>query len=175
MFCLSVNHLQKVSSFLTLRVLGSLSNRHKELIAKNPIFNGVNVSNNQPTGLKASFPTWSDYSMNFVIACLNVDPSKRPHTEDLMNYSVFSHDNFNIWFVQDLQFKLQEEFSSNPLLKTRKNIPSASKIKGAAEEILNRRNSEKSSLVKILSFSSLVSQILFDDLISMPRRRSQGR
>ena len=154
MFCLSVNHSQKKTfklscSFLTLRVSGSLSNRHKELIAKNPIFSGVNVSNNQPTGLKASFPTWSDYSMNFVIACLNVEPSKRPHTEDLMNYSVFSHDNFNIWWLQDLQFKLQEEFSSNPLLKIRKQAaPSAKKTKFVTDESLNKRNNEKSSQVE---------------------------
>ena len=85
--------------------------------------------------------------MNFVIACLNVDPSKRPHTEDLMNYSVFSHDNFNIWFVQDLQFKLQEEFSSNPLLKVRKQPPSAKRSKMGNEESLNKRNNEKTSQV----------------------------
>ena len=96
------------------------------------------MSNSQPTGLKANFPTWSDYSMNFVVACLNVDPSKRPQTEDLMNYSVFSHDNFNIWFVADLQLKLQEEFSSNPLLKIRKQPPSAKKTKIGNEESLNK-------------------------------------
>ena len=117
----------------------------------------------------------SEHSMSFVSACLSVDPAKRPTTEELTKAALFCHDSFSAWFVTELSQKLQEEFSSNPLLKTRKNIPSASKIKGAAEEILNRRNSEKSSLVKILSFSSLVSQILFDDLFSMPRRRSQGQ
>ena len=105
------------------------------------------MSNSQPTGLKANFPTWSDYSMNFVVACLNVDPSKRPQTEDLMNYSVFSHDNFNIWFVADLQLKLQEEFSSNPLLKIRKQPPSAKKTKIGNEESLNKKNNEKFSQV----------------------------
>ena len=113
--------------------------------------------------------------MSFVSSCLSVDPGKRPTTEELTKAALFCHDSFSAWFVTELSQKLQEEFSSNPLLKTRKNIPSASKIKGAAEEILNRRNSEKSSLVKILSFSSLVSQILFDDLFSLPRRRSQGQ
>ena len=114
--------------------------------------------------------------MSFVSSCLSVDPGKRPTTEELTKAALFCHDSFSAWFVTELSQKLQEEFSSNPLLKTRKNIPSASKIKGAAEEILNRRNSEKSSLVKILSFSSLVSQILFDNLLfSMPRSRSQGQ
>ena len=129
------------------KCFGVLCPRHRELIAKNPIFNGVNVSNNQPTGLKASFPTWSDHSLNFVMSCLNVDPTKRPSTDTLLNYALFSHDSFNIWFVQDLQQKLQEEFTSNPLLKTRKTLPSASKISSVAEEILNKRNHEKNSVV----------------------------
>ena len=85
--------------------------------------------------------------MNFVAACLNVDPNKRPTTEELAKYSLFCHDNFQVWFLQDLQQKLQEEFISNPLLKTRKTVPSASKIKSAAEEILNKRNNEKTSVV----------------------------
>ena len=64
-----------------------------------------------------------------------------------MNYSVFSHDNFNIWFVADLQLKLQEEFSSNPLLKIRKQPPSAKKTKIGNEESLNKKNNEKFSQV----------------------------
>jgi len=128
------------------KCFGSLCSRHKELISKNPIFSGVNMSNSQPTGLKSSFPHWSDNSMNFVSACLNVDPNKRPTTEELAKYPLFSHDNFNTWFLHDLQQKLQEEFISNPLLKTRKSVPSASKIKKAAEEILNKRNNEKTSV-----------------------------
>ena len=119
--------------------------------------------------------------MSFVSSCLSVDPGKRPTTEELTKAPLFCHDSFSAWFVSELSQKLQEEFSSNPLLKTRKNIPSASKIKGAAEEILNRRNSEKSSLVKI-EFNSFIHNHLWcpklideDDLFSMPRRRSQGR
>lgn len=150
---------------------GLLCPRHKELIAKNPIFNGTNVSNNQPTGLKTLFPNWwdlirekllfikminktfhnsirSDFSMTMVSACLNVDPVKRPGTEQLSKFSLFTHDNFNIWFVQELQEKLNEEFSSNPLLKSRKSLPSPSMIKGATVDIPSKRSSEKVSVVR---------------------------
>ena len=112
----------------------------------------------------------TDNSLNLISSCLYVDPLKRPSTEELLKFSLFGHDNFNVWFLQELQLKLQvkvlernfctrrflwfktvsclqEEFTTNPLLKTRKNIPSASKIKSAAEEILNKRNNEKSAQV----------------------------
>ena len=101
----------------------------------------------------------SENSMNFVSACLNVDPNKRPTTEELAKYSLFCHDNFNVWFLQDLQQKLQEEFISNPLLKTRKTVPSASKIKSAAEEILSKRNNEKTSVV-IRTFNFRINHLL---------------
>ena len=48
----------KCHRYLTHMTAGFLCPRHKELINKNPIFNGTNVSNTQPTGLKTLFPTW---------------------------------------------------------------------------------------------------------------------
>ena len=48
----------KCHRYLTHMTAGLLCPRHKELIAKNPIFNGTNVANTQPTGLKTLFPTW---------------------------------------------------------------------------------------------------------------------
>jgi len=155
------------------KCFGSLCPRHKELIAKNPIFNGVNVSNNQPTGLKASFPTWTDNSLNLISSCLYVDPLKRPSTEELLKFSLFGHDNFNVWFLQELQLKLQEEFTTNPLLKTRKNIPSASKIKSAAEEILNKRNNEKSAQESRTRMKPIDSDLLFDEVMKKSLTYSQ--
>lgn len=86
--------------------------------------------------------------MTMVTSCLNVDPVKRPGTEQLSKFSLFTHDNFNIWFVQELQEKLNEEFSSNPLLKTRKSLPSPSVIKGNTVDIPSKRSSEKVSVVR---------------------------
>ena len=89
--------------------------------------------------------------MTLVTSCLNVDPSKRPGTEELSKFSLFTHDNFNIWFVQELQEKLNDEFSSNPLLKTRKSLPSPSLIKGTKVEIPNKRITEKLILVRTIN------------------------
>lgn len=148
------------------KCFGFLCPRHKELIAKNPIFNGTNVSNTQPTGLKTLFPTWSDYSMTMVTSCLNVDPVKRPGTEQLSKFSLFTHDNFNIWFVQELQEKLNEEFSSNPLLKTRKSLPSPSVIKGNTVDIPSKRSSEKVSVeTKPRGLKGLDNDLLFDEVM----------
>lgn len=148
------------------KCFGLLCPRHKELIAKNPIFNGTNVSNNQPTGLKTLFPNWSDFSMTMVSACLNVDPVKRPGTEQLSKFSLFTHDNFNIWFVQELQEKLNEEFSSNPLLKTRKSLPSPSMIKGATVDIPSKRSSEKVLVeTKPRGLKGLDNDLLFDEVM----------
>ena len=97
--------------------------------------------------------------MTMVSACLNVDPVKRPGTEQLSKFSLFTHDNFNIWFVQELQEKLNEEFSSNPLLKTRKSLPSPSMIKGATVDIPSKRSSEKVLVVR--NVNARISKVLF--------------
>ena len=91
--------------------------------------------------------------MKFVLDCLAVDPGRRPNTEQLLASSqLFCHDGFSIWFLQDLQAKLQEEFSANPLLRTKKHHPSAGRQKhpssssGPPEDFMNKKNSEKSGL-----------------------------
>ena len=102
--------------------------------------------------------------MTMVTSCLNVDPVKRPGTEQLSKFSLFTHDNFNIWFVQELQEKLNEEFSSNPLLKTRKSLPSPSVIKGNTVDIPSKRSSEKVSVVRtiLLEIASVVRGLRFE-------------
>ena len=39
-------------------VVGTLCPRHRDLIAKNPVYNGINIANNEPTSLHTTFPTW---------------------------------------------------------------------------------------------------------------------
>ena len=97
--------------------------------------------------------------MTMVTSCLNVDPVKRPGTEQLSKFSLFTRDNFNIWFVQELQEKLNEEFSSNPLLKTRKSLPSPSMIKGTTVEIPSKRSSEKVTVVR--NINAQISKVLW--------------
>ena len=97
--------------------------------------------------------------MTMVSSCLSVDPVKRPGTEQLSKFSLFTHDNFNIWFVQELQEKLNEEFSSNPLLKTRKSLPSPSMIKGTTVDIPSKRSSEKVTVVR--NINAQISKVLW--------------
>ena len=63
----------KCCQYLTHMIAGLLCPRHKELIAKNPIFNGTNVSNNQPTGLKTLFPNWWAFISNQNITFLTIN------------------------------------------------------------------------------------------------------
>ena len=85
--------------------------------------------------------------MKFVSSCLDVDPAKRPTTGDLLTHHLFTHDDFNSWFLTDLRSKLQEEFGANPLLRKKKHLYSASRQKSGSEEFQNKKNREKSTVI----------------------------
>ena len=57
--------------------------------------------------------------------------------------------------------QFQEEFITNPLIKARKSLPSASKIKVAAEEILNKKNFEKATNANVIDKNYHIKQFDF--------------
>jgi len=150
--------------FHIVKCLGTLCPRHRDLIAKNPVYNGINIANNEPTSLHTTFPTWSHQSLKFVSSCLDVDPAKRPTTGDLLTHHLFTHDDFNSWFLTDLRSKLQEEFGANPLLRKKKHLYSASRQKSGSEEFQNKKNREKSTESKTKGRRPSDNEGLFDEV-----------
>jgi len=150
--------------FHIVKCLGTLCQRHRDLIAKNPIYNGINIANNEPTRLNNTFPTWSQHSLKFVNSCLDVDPTKRPTTVELLNAALFTHDDFNSWFLQDLRSKLQEEFGANPLLRKKKHLYSANRQKSGNEDFQNKKNREKSTESKNKGRRPSDNEGLFDEV-----------
>ena len=64
--------------FQITKLLGPLSNKHRQIISKNPMFNGLSAPNSQgQKSIKNLFPTWSQESLSFVKTCLNLEPSAR--------------------------------------------------------------------------------------------------
>ena len=65
--------------FQITKLLGPLSNKHRQIISKNPMFNGLSApsSQGQQKSIKNLFPTWSQESLSFVKTCLNLEPSAR--------------------------------------------------------------------------------------------------
>ena len=105
-------------------------------------------------------------------ACLDVDPSRRPTTGELLNVALFNHDEFNVWFLSDLRTKLQEEFGANPLLRKKKHLYSANRQKSGSDEFYNKKNRDKSTVSKIfLSQVYFTQSLLFPPFLRSWRKR----
>ena len=64
--------------FQITKLLGPLSNKHRQIISKNPMFNGLSAPTQQgQKSIKNLFPTWSQESLSFVKTCLSLEPCAR--------------------------------------------------------------------------------------------------
>ncbi|XP_034256873.1 putative glycogen synthase kinase-3 homolog [Thrips palmi] len=96
--------------FQIIKVLGRLSPRHQQLAARNPMLRGLKRGS-------LLFPSWPRLALDAVSLCLRLDPAHRPAAETLLRHPYFSHDRFPDRFVPELRAKVQQEYSSNPLLR----------------------------------------------------------
>ncbi|KAJ1522135.1 hypothetical protein ONE63_002446 [Megalurothrips usitatus] len=131
--------------FQITKVLGKLSPRHQQLAARNPMLRGLKrgalgggpaqaagpgaapaagaVPPTQPPvdegarSLAQLFPSWPRLALDAVALCLRLDPAHRPPAEQLLRHPYFTHDRFPDRFVPELRAKVQQEYSSNPLLR----------------------------------------------------------
>ncbi|XP_026282049.2 uncharacterized protein LOC113208968 isoform X1 [Frankliniella occidentalis] len=67
--------------------------------------------------LATLFPSWPRLALDAVALCLRLDPVHRPPAEQLLRHPYFTHDRFPDRFVPELRAKVQQEYSSNPLLR----------------------------------------------------------
>ncbi|XP_066991708.2 cyclin-dependent kinase-like 2 [Anabrus simplex] len=104
--------------FQIVKLLGKLSNRHQPLIARNPDFKGL--KQHFEDGIRAlskKFPSWPNITVDFLAACLKMDPLLRPCSGELLKHTYFVHDRFPDRFLPELRAKIEQEFKSNPLLQ----------------------------------------------------------
>lgn len=73
--------------FQITKLLGPLATKHRQMISKNPMFNGLSAppgsSLSSQKHLKSLFPTWSNESLSFLKTCLNLEPNARSTCSDL--------------------------------------------------------------------------------------------
>eukprot|EP00093_Oithona_nana_P007854 07854.XXX_174757_178252_1 [CDS] Oithona nana genome sequencing. len=158
--------------FQITKLLGPLSNKHRQIISKNPMFNGLSApsSQGQQKSIKNLFPTWSQESLSFVKTCLNLEPSARSTCTELLKTSLFTNDNFHISFPNQLKAKIQYEFGNQPI-GTHKRISASNKAKLENERKMShqstsiesgqrrRLNSDISDMQELVSRNTSISTI----------------
>ena len=99
-------------------VVGKLSQRHQQLLSRNPMFKGLKRSTEEGArSLQKLYPNWPPLALDFSSQCLRLDPSIRYTSMELIRHLYFTHDQFSERFLPILRAKMQEEFQGNPLLR----------------------------------------------------------
>ncbi|XP_039299206.1 cyclin-dependent kinase-like 2 [Nilaparvata lugens] len=116
-------------------LLGKLCPHHQQLITKNPNlreFREENITeiDNKLKALVMKFPSWSSGAIDFLFACLRLDPNDRANSNQLLDHTFFTHDDFPLHFLPDLQAKIHQEFQSNILLRRYQMNPELEKVRG---------------------------------------------
>jgi len=99
-------------------VAGKLSQRHQQLLSRNPMLKGLKRSIEEGArSLQKLFPSWPPLALDFISQCLRMDPSHRSTSMELIRHLYFTHDHFSEYFLPILRSKMQEELQGNPLLQ----------------------------------------------------------
>ena len=101
--------------FQITKLMGPLASKHRQIISKNPMFNGLSAPTQSQKNLKSLFPQWTQESLSFLKICLNLEPGNRSNCTDLLKSPIFTHDNFHISFPNQLRGKIQYEFGNQPI------------------------------------------------------------
>ena len=99
-------------------VAGKLSQRHQQLLSRNPMFKGLKRSIDEGArSLQKLFPNWPPLALDFISQCMRMDPSHRSTSMELIRHLYFTHDHFSEYFLPVLRSKMQEQLQGNPLLQ----------------------------------------------------------
>jgi len=114
---LSINVFKNIFT-VSVCVAGKLSQRHQQLLSRNPMLKGLKRSNEEGArSLQKLFPNWPPLALDFISQCLRMDPSQRSTSMELIRHLYFTHDHFSQYFLPILRSKMQEELQGNPLLQ----------------------------------------------------------
>ncbi|CAG5929445.1 unnamed protein product [Menidia menidia] len=115
--------------FHIVKCFGNLVTHHQELFYRNPVFSGVKLPECSGTvPLQQRFPTVTSTALDLAQRCLEMDPERRSQCSELLEHHLFTHDSFNIRFLEELNAKIQKEHRANSTL------PKISKTKTPKQE-----------------------------------------
>ncbi|XP_074555010.1 uncharacterized protein LOC141811056 [Halichoeres trimaculatus] len=100
-----------------VRCFGNLTAHHQELFYRNPVFSGVRLP--QCSGkvqLEQRFPSIPANALDIAQNCLQLDPENRAQCSELLEHTMFTHDSFDVRFLDELNVKIQKEHRENSTL-----------------------------------------------------------
>lgn len=87
-------------------------------MSKNTQLRGmIRSSSGDSSNLYKQYSRWSLLALDFISACIRMDPQERPTAEELLKHNYFHHDKFPHKFLPALREKVLSEYNSNPLLR----------------------------------------------------------
>lgn len=124
--------------------IGNLTNRHKEIFHRNPLFVGMKLPEvKEVEPFEKRFHRVSAAAMDIMKLCLKMDPSERPWCSQLLKHEFFKKDNFGEKFAQELKAKITRETADNPLLKSIVGRHGDTKDDTAEEKARRKKRREK--------------------------------
>ncbi|XP_034532002.1 LOW QUALITY PROTEIN: serine/threonine-protein kinase MAK-like [Notolabrus celidotus] len=100
-----------------VRCFGNLTAHHQELFYRNPVFSGVRLP--QCSGrvpLEQRFLTIPTNALDIAKNCLQLDPENRTQCSELLEHTLFTHDSFDVRFLDELNAKIQKDHRENSTL-----------------------------------------------------------
>ncbi|XP_044197876.1 probable serine/threonine-protein kinase MARK-A isoform X1 [Thunnus albacares] len=124
-----------------VRFFGNLTAHHQELFYRNPVFSGVRLPEcPSKIPLEHRFPTITPTALDLAQDCLQMDPDRRAQCSELLEHPLFTHDSFQIRFLDELNAKIQKDHRENSTLPK---ITKAPRRERDEEDERNRRGKDK--------------------------------
>lgn len=102
--------------------VGNLTPHLQNIFSKSPIFSGVVLPQVQhPKNARKKYPKLNGLLADIVHACLQIDPSERISSTDLLQHEYFTRDGFIEKFLPELRAKLLQEAKVNSFIKPKEN------------------------------------------------------
>eukprot|EP00095_Tigriopus_kingsejongensis_P003217 maker-scaffold699_size109694-snap-gene-0.16 protein:Tk03217 transcript:maker-scaffold699_size109694-snap-gene-0.16-mRNA-1 annotation:"kkiamre " len=127
--------------YLITQLLGALSNRQRQIIARNPMFHGLNIQSLDPKGLGSHFTLWNQSCLNFLSHTLILDQTDRPDASHLLQEPFFTHDNFPHNFLNNIKsgegLKTKPAMTSSMISSQKPSLTLAKQIKNLKKAFIN--------------------------------------
>ncbi|XP_054998921.1 cyclin-dependent kinase-like 3 [Sorex araneus] len=102
--------------------VGNLTPHLQSIFSKSPVFAGVALPQVQHhKNARKKYPKLNGLLADLVHACLQIDPSERISSTDLLHHEYFTRDGFIEKFIPELKAKLLQEAKVNSFIKPKEN------------------------------------------------------
>nr|XP_036871967.1 cyclin-dependent kinase-like 3 isoform X2 [Manis javanica] len=116
--------------------VGNLTPHLQNIFSKSPIFAGVVLPQVQhPKNARKKYPQLNGLLADIVHACLQIEPTERISSTDLLHHEYFTRDGFIEKFLPELRAKLLQEAKVNSFVKPKENSKENELMKGERKTI----------------------------------------